>query len=576
MFDGFIKLHHLIQFLSLFVVLGIVSYGVGLYLERIYTGKPAFINRILFPVERFIYRLIGLPHKEGMLISMTWKDYILAITMFSLVSFAFLFSITYFQSLWTDYPDVSAHLAFNIAASFVTNTSWQGYNAETTLANNTQMIGLTVENFVTSSVGMSVMVTLFRGIIQKNTCYIGNFWQDMTRSILYVYIPFCLIGSLVLMLVGGVQTFETLITYPLLEGGTQTVHVGPIASQMAIKQIGVNGAGFLSANAAHPFENPNAISNLIQIFMMMLVPVASCFMYGKMVGNMRQGMMILGVIITIFVPLFLISLYFEVQGNPSLRALGVDQMAGAMQSGGNFEGKETRFGTFLSMLWASVTTASSCGAANAAHDSFMPLAGMIPMFFMQLGEIIMGASGVGMYVILGFVLLTVFMTGLMVGRTPEYLGKRIAVFDIKMIAIIVSFPSVVILTGAAIAMIFGDNYISSVNYGPHVFSEILYNVASTTNNNGSAFAGLNTNTPFYNTLLGICTILGRFVGMFAVVVLAGSLSEKNVTPSSIGVVKTDTFLFMCILIGVIFIGALNFVPSLALGPVAEYFNMIKG
>lgn len=569
---GFMMMHHLMQFILLIAVTVLVASFFGSYMEKVYSRKNTILLTILSPLENLIYKICGLSRKDGKLKQMSWKGYALCLLSFSLFGFLLLFLMLYFQNVWTGHKGLSADLAFNIAVSFVTNTNWQSYSPEQTLSDFTQMFGMTVQNFVSSATGLCVLLVVIRGFIQKNTSDVGNFWEDLTKSVLYILLPLSVIGSVILLSLGGVQGLSE-VQVPLLEGGTQNIPTGFVASQIAIKQIGVNGAGFFNANAAHPFENPNALSNFIQMVMMLLLPVSAIFMYGRMVNNMRQAYVILGAMTVIFIPLFFLALSFEVDGNANFLSLGIDQIASTMQAGGNFEGKETRFGTFLSVLWGAITTATSCGAVNAMHDSFTSMAGFVTMLFMKFSEVIYGGVGCGLYGMLVFVLLTVFIAGLMVGRTPEYLGKKISVFEIKMVSLIVLLPSLMILLVSALCVMTTSGTSSILNHGPHGLSEILYAVTSATNNNGSAFAGLNANTDFYNIILGICMIVGRFGIIIPILAMAGSLSEKNIVPSSAGTLQTDTTLFMFILVGIIIlIGVLTFIPALALGPVAEYLS----
>lgn len=454
-----------------------------------------------------------------------------------------------------------------------------------------QMVGLTLQNFVSAACGLAVLAALMRGFSRKNSASIGNFWVDLVRSNLYILLPLALVWTVALNSQGVVQTFAPYVEAQLLEPQssvnaetgqtetvtTQTIAVGPAASQIAIKHIGTNGGGFFSANSAHPFENPTPLTNFLQMLGILIIPAALCYTFGVMMGDRRQGWAILAAMTVIFVPLMLFGISQEQGGNPKFAALGVDQQVSSLQSGGNMEGKETRLGIVNSGLFAAITTAVSCGAVNSMHASYTPLGGMVPLVLMQFGEVVYGGVGAGLYGMLMFVLLTVFIAGLMVGRTPEYLGKKIQAFEIKMASVAILAPCAAALIGTAIAVLTDAGRAGVLNPGAQGFTEILYAVTSASNNNGSAFAGLSANTPFYNTLLGICMFISRFWIMISVLAIAGSLAAKNTVPASAGTLPTHTPLFVAILAGiVILVGVLTFVPALALGPVAEYFNLIQG
>jgi K+-transporting ATPase ATPase A chain len=490
--------------------------------------------------------------------------------------------------------------------SFITNTNWQGYGGESTMSYLTQMLGLAVQNFVSAATGMAVLVALIRGFVRKEAKGIGNFWVDLVRSTVYVLIPLGVVLSLVLVSQGMPQTFDkyataTLtqpVTYdnpktgpdgqplkdekgnPVTEKATateQSIPLGPVASQIAIKQLGTNGGGFYNVNSAHPLENPTPLSNFLEVLAILLIPAALCYTFGKMVGDTRQGWAILAAMTIVFVAL-LVSVYaLEAQPNPSLVKLGADQLASATNIGGNMEGKEVRFGVADSALWATATTSASNGSVNSMHDSFMPLAGMIPMWLLQLGEVIFGGVGSGLYGMIMFALVTVFVAGLMIGRTPEYLGKKIGAFEIKMASIAILLPPLLVLCGAAVGVLLDAGKAGVANPGAHGFSEILYAFSSASNNNGSAFAGLSANTPFYNTALGICMWFARYWLIIPVLALAGALAATKRVPASAGTLPTHTPLFVFVLIGtVITVGALTFIPALALGPVVEHLQLFAG
>ncbi|MDD5413156.1 MAG: potassium-transporting ATPase subunit KdpA, partial [Methylobacter sp.] len=477
--------------------------------------------------------------------------------------------------------NVSADSAFNTAVSFATNTNWQGYGGETTMSYLTQMLGLSVQNFVSAATGMAVLVAMIRGFQRTHAEGIGNFWVDLTRGTLYILLPLSLVLSLVLVGQGVVQTFKPYQTIPLVEqvgaateNATQTLAVGPAASQIAIKQLGTNGGGFFNANSAHPFENPTPLSNFLEMLAILLIPAALCHTFGTMVGDPRQGWAILAAMTLVFASLLFVTIGSEQGGNPLLTALGVEQSVSVDQSGGNMEGKETRFGIVNSALWATATTAASNGSVNSMHDSYTPLGGLVPMWLIQLGEVIFGGVGSGLYGMLVFVLIAVFVAGLMIGRTPEYLGKKIEAFEVKMAAIVILIPAFFILCGTALAVMVEAGKTAVANPGAHGFSEILYAFSSAAGNNGSAFAGLSVNSPFYNIALAITMLIGRYGIIIPVLAIAGSLAAKKTVPTTVGTLPTHTPLFVMLLIGtVLIVGALTFVPALALGPVVEHLIM---
>ena len=539
---------------------------------------------------------------------MRWTDYAVSFLIFNLLGVLAVFALQRLQAYLPfnpqSLPGVSSDSAFNTAVSFATNTNWQGYSGEVTMSYLTQMLGLTVQNFVSAAAGMATLVALIRGFTRRNTDTIGNFWVDLTRSTLYILMPLSLILALVLVGQGVVQTFSPYRSVPLIEtvsyeqpklgadgvalqdaagkpimesveAKVQVIAVGPAASQIAIKQLGTNGGGFFNVNSAHPLENPTPLSNFLEMLSILLIPSALCYTFGMMVGDTRQGWAILAAMTLILVALIFVEVPLEQIGNPALASLSVDQSATVSQSGGNMEGKETRFGITNSALWAIVTTAASNGSVNAMHDSFTPIGGMIPMWLMQLGEVIFGGVGSGLYGMLMFAIVAVFVSGLMIGRTPEYLGKKIEAYEMKMAAITILIPPLVVLGGTALAVMIDVGKASVFNPGAHGFSEVLYAFSSAGNNNGSAFGGLSANTPFYNSLLGLAMLFSRYWLAIPVLAIAGSLANKKIVPVSLGTLPTHTPLFVALLIGtVLMVGALTFVPALALGPVVEHLQMI--
>ncbi|MDP2903585.1 MAG: potassium-transporting ATPase subunit KdpA [Methylovulum sp.] len=577
---------------------------LGWYMARVYEDGPVGLNRLLAPLETWIYRLSGVnPDQE-----MRWTDYAVAMLVFNLLGFLAVFAL---QSVQTYLPfnpqnlaNVSPDSAFNTAVSFATNTNWQGYSGEVTMSYLTQMLGLTVQNFVSAAAGMATLAALIRGFTRRNAETIGNFWVDLTRSTLYILMPLSLILALVLVGQGVAQTFSPYQTVPLvetvsyeqaklgadgvvlqdaagkpvmetLEVKEQTVAVGPAASQVAIKQLGTNGGGFFNVNSAHPLENPTPLSNFLEMLAILLIPAALCYTFGMMVGDTRQGWAILAAMTLVFVVLISVEVLAEQSGNPALAALSIDQSASTVQSGGNMEGKETRFGITSSALWAVATTAASNGSVNAMHDSFTPIGGMVPMWLMQLGEVIFGGVGSGLYGMIMFAIVAVFVSGLMIGRTPEYLGKKIEAFEMKMAAITILIPPLVVLGGTAIAVMADVGKSSVFNPGAHGFSEVLYAFSSAGNNNGSAFGGLSANTPFYNAMLGLAMLFSRYWLAVPVLAIAGSLAAKKTVPVGSGTLPTHTPLFVALLMGtVLMVGALTFLPALALGPVVEHLQMI--
>ncbi len=578
---------------------------LGGYMARVYQGECFGLNRILGPVERLIYRMLGIGPED----EMSWKTYAVATLAFKLAFFFVLYLVLRLQGLLPlnpqGFPGVSPDLAFNTAVSYITNTNWQAYGGESAMSYLTQMMGLSVQNFVSSAQGMAVLVALIRGFSRRSAETIGNFWVDLTRSTLYILLPFSLLLAVLLVSQGVVQNFSPYKKVPLLQTVTydtqkldadgravagadgrpimepakvteQALPLGPAASQVAIKQLGTNGGGFFNVNSAHPFENPTPLSNFIEMLAILLIPAALCYTFGRMIDDRKQGWALLAVMLILFIPFLLLSYSSEQAGNPLLAAAGVDQTASELQPGGNMEGKEIRFGIANAALWATATTAASNGSVNSMHDSFSPLGGLAPLVLMQLGEVVFGGVGSGLYGMLAFAIVAVFVSGLMVGRTPEYLGKKIEVFEMKMVALVILVPAACVLLGTAAASVTTAGVAGVSNPGPHGFSEILYAFSSAGNNNGSAFAGLAANTPFYNALLGIAMLFGRFWVMVPIIAIAGSLaSKKYVTPSA-GTLPTHTPLFVLFLASIIIIvGALTFLPGLALGPIAEHLTLYK-
>jgi potassium-transporting ATPase potassium-binding subunit len=595
--------NNLIQCLIYLGVLLVLVKPLGLYMAWVYEGRPMKIDKVLGPIERAIYRLSGARAEE-----MNWKTYAVAMMLFNAVGLLVVYLLQRIQAHLPLNPmsmtPVSPDSSFNTAVSFATNTNWQGYGGETTMSYLTQMLALTVQNFVSAATGMAVLVAVIRGFARKKSETIGNFWVDLVRSTLYVLLPLSVLMTIFLVWQGVPQTFKPSATVSLLqphsfasppaplpsgEGGpdaqrsgtgeaalSQIIALGPVASQEAIKMLGTNGGGYFNVNSAHPFENPTPFSNFVELEAILLIAAALCYTFGVMVGQPRQGWGLLAAMTIIFVPLVWLCVTSEQSGNPAFTKLGVDQTASAMQPGGNMEGKDVRFGIATSALWATATTAASNGSVNAMHDSFMPLGGLVPMILMKLGEVIYGGVGSGLYGMLIFALIAVFIAGLMVGRTPEYLGKKIESYEVKMASIATLVPGFLVLMGTAVAVATTAGKSSIANPGPHGFSEVLYAFASAGNNNGSAFAGLNANTPFYNTMLGLAMFFSRYWVIIPVLAIAGSLARKKTVPASPGTLPTDTPLFVFFLVSVVIIvGALTFIPALALGPIVEHLMLIS-
>jgi len=576
----------LLQIGLYFAVLLALARPLGAYMARVYEGRHCGLDRVLGPLERLVYRATGVKAEE----EMDWKSYALSMLAFSAVGFLFLYGLQRLQGLLPANPQalraVSPDSSFNTAVSFVTNTNWQSYGGETTMSYLTQMLGLTVQSFVSAATGMAVLVAFIRGLARRNARTIGNFWVDLTRSTLYILLPLSLVLALALVSQGVVQTLSGYTTVTLLEPTTdadgqpvteQVLAVGPAASQIAIKQLGTNGGGFFNVNSAHPFENPTPFSNFLQVLSILVIAGALCYTFGRMVGDTRQGWAVLAAMTLTLLPLVLLCYGQEQGGNPAFAAFGVDQRATEAAAGGNMEGKEVRNGIANSTLWASATTAASNGSVNSMHDSYLPLGGLVPLLLMQLSETIFGGVGSGLYGMLVFVLVAVFIAGLMVGRTPEYLGKKIEAYEMKMASLVILIMPFVVLTFAALAVVVKPGLATIFNPGAHGFSEVLYAFTSQGNNNGSAFAGLGANNPFYNTTGGLVMLFARFWLAIPTLAIAGSLARKKVVPAGPGTLPTHTPLFVLFLIGVIvLVGALTFFPALALGPIVEHLQMTAG
>ncbi|TPI23850.1 potassium-transporting ATPase subunit KdpA [Mesorhizobium sp. B3-2-1] len=550
-------------------ILALLVKPLGFYMHRVFKGDRTPLSPVFRPLERGLYRICGTSERE----EQHWTTYAVALLLFNLAGFLVLYVLQRLQGSLPYNPAgmsaVDPALAFNTAASFMTNTNWQNYGGESTMSYLVQMAGLTVQNFVSAATGIAIAIALIRGFARSSGRSIGNFWVDMTRATLYLLLPLCVVLTLVYVWLGIPQTLGPYVDAVTLEGARQTIALGPVASQVAIKMLGTNGGGFFNANAAHPFENPDAISNLIQMLSIFAVGAALTNVFGRMVGNQRQGWAILAAMGVLFIAGVAVCYWAEAAGNPLVHALGID--------GGNMEGKETRFGIALSALFAVITTAASCGAVNAMHDSFTALGGMIPLINMQLGEVIVGGVGAGFYGMLMFILIAVFVAGLMVGRTPEYLGKKIEAKEVKMAMLAILCLPLAMLVFTAIAVVLPSAVASIANGGPHGFSEILYAYTSAAANNGSAFGGLGGNTPWYNITLGIGMLMGRFLVIIPALAIAGALAAKKTVPASAGTFPTDGPLFVGLLVGVIVIvGGLTFFPGLAVGPVVEHLAMIHG
>jgi K+-transporting ATPase ATPase A chain len=586
-----------IQLVLYFVVLALLAKPLGWYMARVYQGEPCCgMERVFGWLERGIYRVAGVNPKE----EIGWRKYAVGVLLFNGIGFLAVYALLRLQVILPlnpqHFPANTPDSAFNTATSFATNTNWQGYGGETTMSYLSQMLGLTVQNFVSAASGMAVLVALIRGLARRTMATIGNFWFDLVRSTIYILLPLSIIVTLVLVSQGVIQNFKSYDTAQVLQPttaadnakiDTQSIAMGPAASQIAIKQLGTNGGGFFNVNSAHPFENPTPIANFVELLCILVISAALCYTFGMMIGDTRQGWALLAAMYVIMVPLTIFTVWQEQKGVPQYNAMGVDQQASALAAGGNMEGKDTRFGIVNSGIWSCATTGASNGSVNAMHDSFTPLAGMVPMWLIQLGEIVFGGVGSGLYGMLMFVIVAVFVAGLMVGRTPEYLGKKIEAYEMKMASLVILIPPLLVLVGTAIAVVGpGLNYVDPAthevksnlnNPGAHGFSEVLYAFSSCSNNNGSAFAGLSANVPFYNTALGIVMLAARYWLMIPTLAIAGSLARKKYTPSGAGTLPTHRPLFVVMVVAtILLVGALTFVPALALGPVVEQLQMLTG
>ncbi len=558
-----------ILILGFVAILLALTKPVGAWLFTLYEGRRTPLHIVLGPVERGFYKLAGIdPDAEQ-----GWRRYALHMLLFNVALMAFTYAVLRLQGVLPGNPQglagLSPNLAFNTAISFTTNTNWQSYGGESTMSNLSQMLGLTIHNFLSAATGIALAFALFRGFARRESKAIGNFWADMTRVTLYVLLPISIVYALFLIASGVPQTMAGVVDVQTLEGAKQSLLLGPVASQEAIKMLGTNGGGFFNANSAHPFENPTALTNLIQMLSIFLIGFGLTWTFGKAVGNTRQGWAILSAMVILFLAGVTVTYWQEAAGNPVLQHLGV--------AGGNMEGKEVRFGIAASALFSVVTTAASCGAVNAMHDSFTALGGMIPLFNMQLGEVVIGGVGAGIYGFLLFAILAVFVAGLMVGRTPEYVGKKIESREVKLAVLAIAVLPLMILGLTALSSVLQQGLAGPLNKGPHGFSEILYAFTSAVANNGSAFAGLTANTPYYNVLLGVAMWVGRFFIIVPMLAIAGSLAAKKYTPESAGSFPTTGGLWVGLLVGIILIlGGLTFLPGLALGPIADHLAMISG
>ncbi len=555
--------------LGFVAILLVLTKPVGTWLFALYEGRRTPLHTVLGPVEAGFYKLAGIdPNQEY-----GWRRYAVHMLLFNAALMAFTYAVLRLQGVLPGNPQglagLSPHLAFNTAISFTTNTNWQSYGGESTMSNLSQMLGLTIHNFLSAATGIALAFALFRGFARREAKAIGNFWADATRVTLYLLLPISIVYATFLIASGVPQTLSGVVDVQTLEGARQSLLLGPVASQEAIKMLGTNGGGFFNANSAHPFENPTALTNLVQMLSIFLIGFGLTWTFGKAVGNTRQGWAILSAMVILFLAGVTVTYWQEAAGNPVLHQLGV--------AGGNMEGKEVRFGIAASSLFAVVTTAASCGAVNAMHDSFTALGGMIPLFNIQLGEVVIGGVGAGIYGFLLFAILAVFVAGLMVGRTPEYVGKKIEAREVKLAVLAIAVLPLMILGLTALSSVLQQGLAGPLNKGPHGFSEILYAFTSAVGNNGSAFAGLTANTPYYNGLLGVAMWVGRFFIIVPMLAIAGSLAAKRYTPESAGSFPTTGGLWVGLLVGIVLIlGGLTFLPSLALGPIADHLAMISG
>jgi len=558
-------------------IVGAIVVPLGGYMAKVFAGERTLLSPLLRPVETLFYRASGVDPARDQ----HWLTYAIGMLLFNLAGFVLLYALQRLQGVLPlnpqDFPGVAPDLALNTSISFITNTNWQAYGGESTMSYLVQMAGLTVHNFVSAATGIAVAIALIRGFSRRSAQSIGNFWVDLTRTVLYVLLPISIIGALVLIWQGMPQNIHAYVEATTLGGGKQVIAQGPVASQIVIKMLGTNGGGFFNANAAHPYENPTALSNLVQMVLIFTIGAALTNVFGRMVGNQMQGWSLFGAMGILWLVGVLVSYGAESAGNPAFAALGIDQQASPMQAGGNMEGKEVRFGIVNSALFATITTDASCGAVNGMHDSFTPLGGMVPMVNIQLGEVIFGGVGAGLYGMLLFAILALFIAGLMVGRTPEYVGKKLEAREVKMAILALLALPLSILGFTAIASVAPAGLAGLANSGPHGFSELLYAYTSATGNNGSAFAGLSANTPFFNLTLATAMMIGRFAIIVPALAIAGSLAAKKLVPASSGTFPTDNGLFVALLIGVILItGGLIYFPALALGPIVEHLQMLAG
>ncbi len=587
----------ILQIAVYFVIVLALTKPVGAYMARLFQGQRTFLHPVLRPIERLIYRLIGV-HEES---EQRWTQYAAALIAFSLAAFVFVYIIQRLQGFLPFNPmhfgtkaalsgatPITPDLAYNTANSFVTNTNWQSYSGEMTYSYFVQMAALAVQNFASAAAGIAVAIALIRGFARHQVHAIGNFWVDLTRATLYVLLPVSFVAALIFCSRGAIQNFKPYTQVKTLEGQAQTIPQGPVASQEAIKMLGTNGGGFFNANSAHPFENPTPFTNLIQVILIFFVPAGLTYTFGKMVGDTRQGWAIFAAMAVMFAAGVLVCYHYEADGNPMLAKMGVESKYTGNQPGGNMEGKETRFGIAQSSLFATVTTDASCGAVNSMHESYTPLGGLVPLFNIETDEVIFGGVGSGFYGMLLYAIVGVFIAGLMVGRTPEYLGKKLQQKEVKMAMLAILATAFVILVFAGLTSVIsfakneywnppGPATANLANAGPHGFTEILYAYSSAPENNGSAFAGLNANTAWYNLTLGLATVIGRFAFMIPTLVIAGCLAEKKKVPVTSGTLPTHGALFVGLLVGtVIVIGALTFFPALSLGPLVEHYLMHQG
>ena len=577
-------LNGIFQIVFYIAVLALLVKPLGTFMARVYQRERTFLDPIFGPVERFIYRLSKINPDE----EFDWKENAVALLLFNFVGILVVYALQRLQQFLPLNPQgmtaVTPDSSFNTAVSFATNTNWQGYGGETTMSYLTQMLALTVQNFVSAATGMAILALFIRGLARHSAKTLGNFWVDMTRSTLYILLPLSIIFALVLVSQGSVQNFSPYVSAPLLQSTTDTsgakvteqvVAMGPAASQIAIKQLGTNGGGFFNVNSAHPYENPTPLSDFLEMLAILLIGAALCYTYGVMVKDTRQGWSIFAAMMIIFVAFLALAGWSEERGNPAFTAMGVDQTSSSLQPGGNMEGKEVRFGIVNSVLWATATTSASNGSVNSMHDSFTPLGGLVTLVMLHFGEVVFGGVGSGLYGMLVFVIVSVFVAGLLVGRTPEYLGHKIESYEMKMASLLILIMPITVLVLTAIAVVTSAGISGIFNPGPHGFSEVLYVFTSQANNNGSAFAGANVNTPFYNITGGIAMLIGRYWLAVPTLALGGSLVRKKFVPVSEGTLPTHTPLFIFWLVAVVLIvGALNFLPALALGPIVEHFMMV--